>query len=48
MPHANFTMRPEIRYDWYDGLAAAGGEQPSDDGSRTDQLLYGLDMIFVW
>ena len=47
-PHANFTLRPEIRYDWYDGLAAAGGERPYDDGSRTDQLLYGLDVIMLW
>jgi len=47
-PHANILLRPEIRYDWYDGLAAPGGIQPYDDGTRTDQLLYGLDLIVLW
>jgi hypothetical protein len=47
-PHANITVRPEVRYDWYDGLAAPGGIEPFDDGTRTDQLLYGLDVIVLW
>ncbi|MEX2173150.1 MAG: porin [Pirellulaceae bacterium] len=46
-PHANITVRPEVRYDWYDG-ESAGGIQPFDDGSRTDQLLYGVDLIVLW
>ncbi len=46
-PHANITVRPEIRYDWYDG-EPAGGVDPFDDGSRTDQFLYGLDVIVLW
>jgi hypothetical protein len=47
-PHANITVRPEIRYDWYDGEEAPGGIRPFDDGSRTDQFLYGLDVIVLW
>lgn len=47
-PHANITVRPEVRYDWYDGLAAPGGIEPYDDGTRTDQFLYGVDLIVLW
>jgi putative OmpL-like beta-barrel porin-2 len=47
-PHANITVRPEIRYDWYDGLSAPGGVEPFDDGTRTDQFLYGVDLIVLW
>jgi hypothetical protein len=47
-PHANIMLRPEVRYDWYDGDAAIGGIEPFDDGTRTDQLLYGLDLIVLW
>jgi hypothetical protein len=47
-PHANVTVRPEIRYDWYDGNADPNGGQPFDDGSRTDQFLYGVDLILLW
>jgi len=47
-PHANINVRPEIRYDWYDGLAAPGGVEPFDDGTRTDQFLYGVDLIVLW
>jgi hypothetical protein len=47
-PHANLTVRPEVRYDWYDGLSAPTGDLPFDDGSRTDQFLYGVDVIVLW
>ena len=47
-PHANFTLRPEVRYDWYDGDSAPGGVQPFDDGTEDDQFLYGVDLILVW
>jgi hypothetical protein len=29
-------------------LAAPNGDRPFDDGSRTDQFLYGLDVIVLW
>jgi hypothetical protein len=47
-PHANIVVRPELRYDWYDGLSDPAGGRPFDDGSRTDQFLYGLDVIVLW
>jgi hypothetical protein len=45
-PHANFLIRPEIRYDWYNGTT--GGGNPFDDGNATTQLSGGFDVIFTY
>jgi hypothetical protein len=50
-PHANFTIRPEIRYDWYDGEILPGNNGPFDTGNAPgddDQLLAAVDVIFLW
>ena len=39
-PYPNFIVRPEVRYDWFDGRA-----NPYDDGQKEHQLLLGIDMI---
>jgi hypothetical protein len=44
-PTCNFTLRPEIRYDWYDGDAQ---RLPYDDGTDSNQLLLGLDAILLY
>jgi hypothetical protein len=46
-PNQNIIVRPEVRYDWYDGLELTGIE-PFNDGNRTDQFLAGLDVILLW
>jgi len=48
-PHANFIIRPEVRYDWYDGISLNGPE-PFDTDNATDdeQALAALDVIFLW
>jgi hypothetical protein len=46
-PTANWTVRPELRYDWFDG-ESLGGLRPYDDGTEDDQWLAGLDLIFLW
>ena len=46
-PHANITIRPEIRYDWYDGTTGVNGA-PFDNGARTAQLSGGFDLIFTY
>lgn len=46
-PNQNIIVRPEVRYDWYDGLNLTGIE-PFSDGNRTDQFLAGLDVIVLW
>ena len=39
-PLSNVLIRPEIRWDSYQGPA-----KPFDDGQRTSQFLLGLDAI---
>jgi hypothetical protein len=45
-PHANFLVRPELRYDWYNGSTAGGN--PFNDGHATTQLSGGCDVIFTF
>ncbi len=44
-PTANFTLRPEIRADWYDGESQ---RLPYDDGTDSSQLLLGIDAILLY
>jgi hypothetical protein len=46
-PHANIMIRPEIRYDWYEGFANATA-LPFNDGTATTQLSGGFDAIFTF
>jgi hypothetical protein len=41
-------FRPEFRYDWYDGLANALGNDPYDDGTNDSQFLAAFDVIWQW
>ena len=43
-PHANLTVRPEVRWDWFDGGAPLGA-RPYDAGDRNNQFLFGCDLI---
>ena len=44
-PTYNFMLRPEVRYDWYDGNAA---RLPFNDGADDDQFMLGLDAILLF
>jgi hypothetical protein len=48
-PHANLIVRPEVRYDWFNGdsLNAIGG-RPYGDGTDNSQWVYGLDAVVLW
>jgi hypothetical protein len=46
-PRERLVIRPEVRYDWFNGLAAAG-QLPFDDGNSTDQLSGGLDFYVTF
>jgi hypothetical protein len=46
-PTANFTLRPELRYDWYDPQAGVNFF-PFDDGRRSHQWLLGMDAILTY
>lgn len=41
-PNYNFTLRPELRADWYDGNSV---RQPYDDGDDDTQFMLGVDGI---
>ncbi len=49
-PHANVLVRPEVRYDWYDGLASGvnGRPLPFDTGTSDDQFTAAVDVIFTY
>ena len=46
-PHANVIVRPEIRYDWYDGNFASGA-QPFNNGADDEQFSGGFDFIVTF
>jgi hypothetical protein len=41
-PEANLMVRPEIRWDWFDGDTP---RRPFQDGDSDSQLMFGLDAI---
>jgi hypothetical protein len=46
-PHANVMVRPELRYDWYQGVVGQNGN-PFNNGNATSQLSGGCDVIFTF
>ena len=46
-PHKNLVVRPEIRWDWYDGPAGPRG-LPFDDGTSDDQFLFAVDAVLTY
>ncbi|MFM9025862.1 MAG: outer membrane beta-barrel protein [Planctomycetaceae bacterium] len=45
-PTANWIIRPELRYDWYDGRRGSGGALPYGNGDRSGQFYGGCDAIW--
>jgi hypothetical protein len=46
-PHANVMVRPELRYDWYQGPVGANGN-PFNNTNATSQMSGGCDFIFTF
>jgi len=46
-PNANIVVRPEVRWDWYNGTPA-GGQLPFDDGNKDTQFLFATDVIVAF
>jgi hypothetical protein len=42
-PHPNLTVRPEVRWDWFDGSWL-----PFDNGTTADFFTFGLDAIVAY
>jgi len=51
-PSGNLTIRPEMRWDWYDGAPnqnpAVPVTFPYAAGTRTNQFTYGVDLTYQW
>ena len=55
-PNGNFTLRGELRYDWYSGQVgylspAVPGPPPNKpygDNASNNQFLFGLDAIYLF
>jgi hypothetical protein len=46
-PTANWIVRPEVRYDWFDGPAGVRG-LPFGNGAEDDQLSFAIDAILLF
>jgi hypothetical protein len=46
-PHSNLTIRPELRYDWFNEFAGTTA-LPFNDGECRTQLSGGFDVIFTF
>ena len=47
-PKANVVLRPEVRWDWYNGSTNLGGELPFDDGNSSSQFTLATDLIVLF
>lgn len=48
-PHANIVVRPEVRWDWYNGADnRLTGLRPFDGGTRDRQCLLACDLIVTF
>ena len=47
-PHANVVVRPECRWDWYDGTRNSQNQLPFNDGNSASQFLFAADVIFTF
>jgi hypothetical protein len=43
IPTNNLRVRPEVRWDWFDGAGL-----PYNDGTEDDQFIGAVDMILLW
>jgi len=47
-PNANLMVRPEVRYDTFDGASRTGLALPYDDGTDSKMFSAALDVILVY
>jgi len=47
-PNPNWVLRPEVRWDWYNGSRDVRGNLPFDDGTRSDQFTFATDLILTF
>lgn len=49
-PQDNMWIRPELRWDWYNGDPNPNGPYPYpfDDGTKTAQFTFGCDFVMTF
>jgi hypothetical protein len=47
-PKLNVLVRPEARWDWYDGSTNWGGQLPFDDYTSNDQFTLATDVVIMF
>jgi hypothetical protein len=47
-PNKNIVLRPEVRWDWYDGPTNIGGELPYGNGTSREQFTTACDLIVTF
>lgn len=47
-PHPNCVLRPEVRWDWYDGAPNALGQLPYGNHTEREQFLVDMDCIVTF
>ena len=51
-PNSNLAIRPEMRWDWYDGENNQNPNVPVtlpyDAGTRSNQFTFGVDLVYQW
>ncbi len=48
-PGPNWLIRPEVRWDWYDGPRdPVNNELPFDGGTRSNQVTFATDVVFTY
>ena len=47
-PAPNLVLRPEVRYDWYEGTRDVHGNLPFNSGNALDQFTFATDLILTF
>ena len=47
-PTDNLCVRPEARFDWFDGVTTGGAAGPFDDGTSNQQTLFAIDAYLTY
>ncbi len=47
-PKSNLTLRPEVRWDWYDGTTNGAGVLPFDAGNSSHQFTFATDVMITF
>jgi len=47
-PKANILVRPEVRWDWYNGSPNGAGQLPFDAGDSSSQFTFATDLVVTF